>query len=110
MILLLHHVIIKFLGLMINPQCNILMSKHPRKKQKTSKEVKKVQPLGINLLTDDANKDDEERRLESLLFGTKFIPKEKDTFLTVTGSGDDEGGGLDEGGREMNNLMDTDVS
>lgn len=84
------------------------MAKHPRKKQKTSKLAPPVQPLGANLLTDAASKDDEERRLESLLFGTKFIPREKDSLGIVVD--EEETDGLQEGGQEMHNLMDTDVS
>lgn len=88
------------------------MGKHPRKKQKTLKEAAAVQPLGaknpnVDLLTDDANKDDEERRLESMLFGTKFVPRDAEGIAEEERSEDDE----DEwGGQEMGNLMDADVS
>jgi U3 small nucleolar RNA-associated protein 18 len=90
------------------------MVKHPRKKQKTSsKGASAIQPLGaknpnVNLLTDDASKDDEERRLESVLFGTKFVPRKKDSG--VVDEDDSEHDDEDDGGREMRNLMDADVS
>jgi len=82
------------------------MAKHPRKKQKTSKGVKEIQPLGANLLTDDASKDDEERRLESMLFGTKFVPRDK---TIPVGAGTDDVNEPDLAGNVFNNLMDSDV-
>jgi U3 small nucleolar RNA-associated protein 18 len=84
------------------------MAKHSRKRQKTSKGAKEIQPLGSRLLTDDASRDDEERRLESLLFGTKFVPREKNELIVV--DSDDEDIEIEGGGQEMNILMDTDVS
>jgi U3 small nucleolar RNA-associated protein 18 len=45
------------------------MVKQARKRQKTSKHAN---PLGSVHFNNDADKDDEERRLESLLFGTDF--------------------------------------
>lgn len=83
------------------------MAKHASKRRKTSKGVKEIQPLGANLLTDDASKDDEERRLESMLFGTKFTPRENNDVILLRDGDEDE---VEEGGQEMNNLMDTDVS
>lgn len=82
------------------------MAKHASKRRKTSKGVKEIQPLGANLLTDDASKDDEERRLESMLFGTKFTPRENNDVILLQDGDEVEV----EGGQEMNNLMDTDVS
>ena len=84
------------------------MTKHPRKRQKTTKGAKEIQPLGSSLLIDDADKDDEERRLESLLFGTIFVPREKNELIVVEDG--DEGVEMEGGGQEMNVLMDTDVS
>ncbi|RDB27348.1 putative U3 small nucleolar RNA-associated protein 18 [Hypsizygus marmoreus] len=81
------------------------MAKHPHKKQKTLKEIKDIQPLGINLLTDDASKDDEERRLESILFSTKFVPRENEISTSPGDKSDDAGGG----GNAMNHLTDTDL-
>lgn len=82
------------------------MAKHPRKRQKTTKGAKDIQPLGSNLITDDSSKDDEERRLESLLFGTKFVPREKDKLIVVDDEDEME---MEGGGQEMNVLMDTDL-
>lgn len=72
------------------------MVKHPRKRQKTTSE-----DPGLAALLDDASKDDEERRLESMLFGTKFVPG--------TSANDAEIEPEVVGGREMQNLLDTDV-
>ena len=72
------------------------MGKHAHKRQKTGKES--PIPLGSNALTDEASKDDEERRLESLLFGTKFVSRNEV----------DEQDQVD-GGKELQNLIDTDV-
>lgn len=57
------------------------MTKHGRKRQKISKD-ETVHPLGSNvtsLLADDARKDDEERRLESMLFGVPYAPSSSHT-------------------------------
>ena len=65
--------------------------KHIRKKRKLAEEA---QPLGSTLhLDDEAEKDDEERRLESILFGKVFLSEEdidKDNILIIS---DDEGVG-----------------
>ncbi|KAG2023963.1 CGI-48 family protein [Coprinopsis cinerea AmutBmut pab1-1] len=68
------------------------MAKHPRKRQKTSKDDTAVvidkKQANLERLLDDSTKDDEERRLESMLFGTKYVPrkgKEREMF-----GGDDE--------------------
>ena len=89
------------------------MGKHSRKRQKTEKSVHElVQPLGTRVsLTDDASKDDEERRLESLLFGVPFVPSRKNErdILILT----DEDGDRDEpiqSGKDLENMLDTDVS
>ncbi|KAF9814812.1 hypothetical protein IEO21_04920 [Rhodonia placenta] len=84
------------------------MARHARKKQKTEKpsDVKgTVRPLGSgSILLDDATKDDEERRLESMLFGTAYIPGEvqADGVLVVS---DEE----DAPNKEYQNLLDTDL-
>lgn len=73
--------------------------KHIRKRQRTDKTY--AQPLGaVASLLDDADKDDEERRLESVLFGKPFVSMSKDDEI----SGDDEDGPeglLDDVGREF---------
>lgn len=82
------------------------MAKHARKRQKTSKSAKEKYVLGSNPLTGDASKDEEERRLESILFGTKFVPREEGALVIVE---DGQDGEVEGGGQEMNNLLDTDV-
>ncbi|OBZ79573.1 putative U3 small nucleolar RNA-associated protein 18 [Grifola frondosa] len=86
------------------------MAKHARKKQKTSKSFQEsVQPLGSAVShADESTKDDEERRLESLLFGTSFSPPEdagNKTYGVLDGEVDETGGGT-----EFQNLLDSDVS
>lgn len=88
------------------------MGKHPRKKQKTGKSAREeVQPLGTRpSLTDDSTKDDEERRLESILFGTPFVSSGKDGKNALVVSDDEESGGVVGAGKELENMMDGDVS
>ena len=69
------------------------MVKHTRKKQKISKHAN---PLGSVRFSNEADKDDEERRLESLLFGTDFIADEK-------GKGRDEGNVIISGEEDVDN-------
>ena len=76
------------------------MAKHGRKRQKIAKET--VETTGPNPLLDDASKDDEERRLESLLFGTPYVPQGSKNVIEID---DDE----DEPGKELQNLNDADV-
>lgn len=61
----------------------------PRKRQRTSKAREdgshaekplQSQAASLERLVDDESKDDEERRLESFLFGAKYVPKEKDVL------------------------------
>ncbi|KIJ21374.1 hypothetical protein PAXINDRAFT_104411 [Paxillus involutus ATCC 200175] len=90
------------------------MVKHPRKRQKTS-QAEKVQPLGTNTFVHDTSKDDEERRLESMLFGVPYVPSEKkkgtgrenDADLVVISGDEDgiEGGNL----KELENMLDSDL-
>ncbi len=75
------------------------MAKHGRKRQRIAKDESK----GPNPLLDDASKDDEERRLESLLFGTPYIPNDSKNVIEIE---DDEL----EAGKEFQNLDDADVS
>ncbi|KAL0572276.1 U3 snoRNP protein [Marasmius crinis-equi] len=79
------------------------MVKHARKKQKLSKDHK---DLSVEVIHDDANKDDEERRLESLLFGTSFVESANGN------QGEDEEADSDGpvgGGNEFSNLLDGDL-
>lgn len=91
------------------------MGKRANKRQKTEKKERDaaavVQPLGSQVtaasLLDDASKDDEERRLESMLFGTRYVPgpTNEENILVVSDEEGEEVGG----GQELHNLMDTDV-
>jgi len=106
------------------------MAKHPKKKQrlesaKTStkpsqKQEKKkpvVQPLGseatLARLHDEESKDDEERKLESMLFGVPYVPSGNTGYSgraaqsgLVSDIDEDE---KDDGGRPMVGLLDSDV-
>lgn len=90
------------------------MVKPQHKKQRLRKEA--LQPLGaLDIVDDEAGKDDEERRLESMLFGTDFKPRED-----TKGKGKEMGGLADEsegsdaeereGGGGVEVLRDEDVS
>ncbi|PCH33187.1 WD40 repeat-like protein [Wolfiporia cocos MD-104 SS10] len=88
------------------------MVKHPHKKQKTVKGFgytsEAVQPLGaIISATDDAAKDDEERRLESSLFGTPYEPSgQLGIELPSVSDEEDEDNA---GAKELQNLLDSDL-
>jgi U3 small nucleolar RNA-associated protein 18 len=86
------------------------MGKYARKKQKTGKATSEVEPLGTRVsLTDDASKDDEERRLESLLFGTHFVPSGiENADVLVLSDGEEDF--MEETGKELEHMEDTDVS
>lgn len=90
----------------------IFMAKHSRKRQRTDGSVQEAaRPLGTQIsLTDDASKDDEERKLESLLFGVPFVPSTKKNADALPGS-DSEKDAVENvaGGAELKNLLDTDV-
>jgi U3 small nucleolar RNA-associated protein 18 len=86
------------------------MGKRANKRQKTEKDAPaRVHPLGSQIavsLLDDAAKDDEERRLESILFGTKYVPAAiHEDHIHVSDEEDADVGG----GQELQNLTDTDV-
>lgn len=64
------------------------------------------------MLLDDESKDDEERRLESLLFGVKYVPREGRKGKMKETSDDEYETGEEleeEGGRGLQHLMDQDV-
>jgi len=89
------------------------MVKNPRKRQKTDKIRREKVALGAQTaLLDDASKDDEERRLENLLFGVPYVPEKSGKEILVVSDDDDEDeedDGQLEGGREFENLLDSDV-
>lgn len=70
-------------------------------------------PLGTPLSVDnETEKDDEERRLESMLFGTKFVPMDVSGMEFMVS--DDEGvgerpDGEEEGAGRLQHLSDSDV-
>lgn len=95
------------------------MAKHPRKRQKFAPTDKKYDPAAsskaarLEKLLDEESKDDEERKLEAMLFGTKFTPNEKGkgkAKILSVGTDDEEGSDVEDGGaRAMQHLMDQDV-
>ena len=58
------------------------------------------------MLLDEESKDDEERRLESLLFGVKYVPKGEDININHEGLSDEVDA---QGGRGLQHLLDQDV-
>jgi U3 small nucleolar RNA-associated protein 18 len=88
------------------------MGKHARKRQRKDKPAHKnsFDPLGTAvLLDDDADKDDEERRLESLLFGKPLVSGRK-TKITAIEDVSEEGDGVDVMAGELEGMLDSDVS
>lgn len=94
-------------------QSSVDMGKRAHKRQKTKSATSiTTEPLGtynasVSLL-DDASKDDEERLLESVLFGKKYVPASANSDVLVLS--DDEGNGADPGGAEFQTAPDADVS
>ncbi|KAG1809767.1 WD40-repeat-containing domain protein [Suillus plorans] len=83
------------------------MVKNPRKRQKTGKPQHKTVPLGADL-RNDTSKDDEERRLENLLFGVPYAPEKAGKEILVV-SDEEVEDGPHEVGREFENLLDSDL-
>jgi hypothetical protein len=84
------------------------MVKHPRKKQKLVAQ-QEPNPLGLKPTRAEREKDNEELRLESLVFDGTFSSTNK--LLEAAGLGD--AGGLlmgDEGGGDMEHVLDSEVS
>ncbi|KAF9042256.1 WD40-repeat-containing domain protein [Panaeolus papilionaceus] len=82
------------------------MPRHARKKQKTA-EAAPSKAARLEMLMDDEAKDDEERQLESMLFGVRYEPKDKGKRKDYDSADSDDDD--DEGGREMQHLMDQDL-
>ncbi|CAL1696799.1 unnamed protein product [Somion occarium] len=85
--------------------------KRSQKRQKTENAADTLQPLGSKAaLLDDSAKDDEERRLESALFGVPYVPgrKKDEHVLLLSDNEDDEHNDL-AGGNELQALMDSDL-
>jgi len=88
------------------------MGKHARKRQRKDKPAhhKSFAPLGTAvLLDDDADKDDEERRLESLLFGKPLVSGRRPK-VTAIEDVSEEGDGADATTAELEGMLDSDVS
>lgn len=92
------------------------MPKHPRKRQKKShqhvpQDVASSKTARLDLLLDDESKDDEERRLESMLFGVKYVPQEKKKgkMISTIVDDDEQMEELDGEGRGLQHLLDQDV-
>jgi len=90
------------------------MAKHPRKRQKASKDDNPHpnKTARLEMLLDDESKDDEERRLESMLFGVKYVPRERGKGKATDISDEDYEQVEDveeESGRGLQHLMDQEV-
>ncbi|KAF8168533.1 WD40-repeat-containing domain protein [Crassisporium funariophilum] len=99
------------------------MVKHARKRQKTLKTAAyddlaavPTKAARLEMLMDEEAKDDEERKLESMLFGVKYMPRGVSKGKGKDMSGDEDENenedveGLGElGGREMQHLQDQDL-
>lgn len=91
------------------------MPKHPRKRQRTSGQDEVAPAVSkkaarLEMLMDDESKDDEERRLESLLFGVKYVPKGKGKMASGSDTEEEEDDDEDDdGARGMQHLLDQDV-
>lgn len=90
------------------------MGKHAKKRQRTAKDKEETPaPLGSRkFLEDDAEKDDEERRLESLLFGVPYTPGDDSGKLSkniLILDEDERENEWDDGAKEMEGLQDADV-
>ncbi|KXN91203.1 putative U3 small nucleolar RNA-associated protein 18 [Leucoagaricus sp. SymC.cos] len=95
------------------------------KKSHKRKEKASIQPLGseatLAKLLDEESKDDEERRLESMLFGVPYVPSGKVSSSRRVAEGglvfdidEDDGNGQNDeeyqgGGRPMASLLDSDL-
>ena len=88
------------------------MGKHARKRQRRDKPAQTVAPLGTAaLLDDDADKDDEERRLESILFGKPLVPgRGAKVTAAIDEDQAEEDDGADVTAAELEGMLDSDVS
>jgi U3 small nucleolar RNA-associated protein 18 len=86
------------------------MGKHARKRQRKDKPAESVAPLGtVAILDDNADKDDEELRLESLLFGKPLVSRRRSKDTAIQ-DGAEDGDGVDVMGEELEGMLDSDVS
>ncbi len=87
------------------------MGKHARKRQRKDKPAhESVAPLGtVAILDDNADKDDEERRLESLLFGKPLVSRRRSKDAVIQ-DGAEDSDGVDVMAEELEGMLDSDVS
>jgi U3 small nucleolar RNA-associated protein 18 len=82
-----------------------------RKRQRKDRPAQdSVAPLGTALLGDDADKDDDERKLESLLFGKPFVSSGRRNEVTAIEDVEEGYGGADVATAELEGMLDSDVS
>ncbi|KAJ3565861.1 hypothetical protein NP233_g7370 [Leucocoprinus birnbaumii] len=95
-------------------------SRKPSKKSSKRKDKQAIQPLGseaaLARLLDEESKDDEERRLESRLFGVSYVPAGQSSSSRHVAEGglvfelDEDDNEQDEsGGRQMAGMLDSDL-
>lgn len=91
----------------------IQVARKKRKAKASQDQEARQKPLGFaGTSTAAPEKDDEERRLESILFGTPFTPSlrgNKHEIVVDDDEGDDLESMPDETGREFANVVDEDV-
>jgi len=88
------------------------MGKHSKKRQRTElqDEDTEIQPLGaVKSVFGDQEKDEEERRLEAILFGTSFLPTSSAQAGASLNDGYSKDTGVEDEG-DLDNVMDSDVS
>jgi U3 small nucleolar RNA-associated protein 18 len=86
------------------------MGKHARKRQRKDRPThESMVPLGTKTLDDDVDKDDEERRLESVLFGKPFVVG-GGSNVAVIDSQEEGDEGVDVTAAELEGMLDSDVS
>lgn len=89
-----------------------LLSSRSKLKLVTPEDDGDLAPLGSNKrVWEDEDKDDEERRLESVLFGKPYVPSSKGRAGGESGEGDEDmpEADIDLAGNEFANLMDSEV-
>ncbi|KAH9005871.1 WD40 repeat-like protein [Lactarius hatsudake] len=86
------------------------MGKHTRKRLREDKSThERAIPLGAAVLSgDDVDKDDEERRLESLLFGKPSVAR-RERMTTCEERASESDNDVDENAAELEGLLDSDL-
>ena len=87
------------------------MGKKRSNKRQKLENSESLQPLGSKVTTiDDSAKDDEERRLESALFGVPYTPGQVGDKHILVLSDDEDEEQDDTAGNELQGMLDSDVS